>query len=46
MPNYSISVNSDDNMLITKAASKGGLTAEQYCKMVLHEHAESLKEKK
>jgi predicted DNA binding CopG/RHH family protein len=46
MPQYAVSVSSDDNMLITKAASKNGLTAEQYCKMVLHDHAESLKEKK
>lgn len=45
MPNYSVSVSSDDNMIITKAASESGLTAEVYLKNIVHNHAEALKEK-
>ena len=45
MPNYAISVTSDDNMVIASAASETSLTVEQYLKVIVHEHAMKLKEK-
>lgn len=45
MPQYAVSVSSDDNMVITKAASESGITAEQYLKNVVRNHVDSIKEK-
>ena len=46
MPNYPVSVSSDDNMVVAKAAAESGMTVEQYLKTKVHEIATSLKEKK
>jgi hypothetical protein len=45
MPNYSVSVNSEDNMIIAKKATEDGMTVEQYLKGQVHEIATSLKKK-
>jgi hypothetical protein len=45
MPNYSVSVNSEDNMIVAKEATESGMTVEQYLKTKVHEIATSLKKK-
>ncbi len=42
MPNYAVSVNSDDNMHIAKAAESEEKTVEQYLKGEIHKLAEKL----
>jgi hypothetical protein len=44
MPNYSVSVSSEDNMIIAKKATESGMTVEQFLKTQVHEIATSIKE--
>lgn len=44
MPNYSVSVSSEDNMIVAKKATECGMTVEQYLKGQVHEIATSIKE--
>jgi len=43
MPNYSVSVISDDNVVIANESYKVGLTVEQFLKQKVHEFALTIK---
>lgn len=46
MPNYSVSVTSDDNMILARSASETQLTVEKYLAKIVREHCAKIKDHK